>query len=363
VTFEEARAQFPVLDRIAYLNAGSMGPVARATSDAMSAQLAADLERGRGGQAYIERMLELRTAVRERLAALLGVDAARMALTSSTTDGCNIVLAGLDLGPEDEVVTTDAEHPGLLLPLHASGARVVVAPVSRRSAADAVDVLRAAVTPRTRLVALSHVVWTTGQRIPVDEVKSATGLPLLVDGAQSVGAIAVQPGDADFYTVSCQKWLCGPDPLGGLYVRDPEALRVALPTYFSQQSIEPDGEYVVKDGSLRFDSGWLGVPSLAGLVAALDAAPEWRFERAAEMAERCRSRLASAGFAVRTEPNQATLVTFEPLEGTTEETAARAYDAGVVIRSLPNTPWVRASCGWWTNDEDLDRLVDALGAR
>jgi L-cysteine/cystine lyase len=360
VTFEEARAQFPVLERVAYLNAGSMGPVARATAEAMSAQLDADLERGRGGQPYFERMIELRASVRERLAGLLDVDASRMALTSSTTDGCNIVLAGLDLGPKDEIVTTDAEHPGLLLPLHASGARVVVAPVGTRPAAEAVDVIRAAVTPRTRLVAVSHVIWTTGQRIPVADVKAATGLPLLVDGAQSVGAIPVESGGADYYTVSCQKWLCGPDPLGGLYVADVDALRVALPTYFSLQSIELDGDYVPKDGALRFDSGWLAVPSLAGLVAALDCVPDWRFERAAEMAARCRERLVEAGLNVRTEAGQATLVTFEPRGGTPEEAAARAYEAGVVIRFLPNTPWIRASCGWWTSDEDLERLVAAV---
>ncbi len=360
MTFEEARAQFPVLERLAYLNAGSMGPLARATGEAMAERLCSDVEEGRGGRAYFERMVELRGNVRERLAGLLSVAPERMALTSSTTDGCNIVLGGLELGPDDEIVTTDAEHPGLLAPLAVSGARVVVAPVTTRPAAEAVDLIGAAVTPRTRLVAISHVVWTTGQVIPVDEIKKATRLPLLIDGAQSVGAIPVDVRAADFYTVSCQKWLCGPDPLGGLYVADPERLRLASPTYFSQQSMEVDGSFVPKAGAQRFDTGWLAVPSLAGLVAALDAAPDWRFERAREMAERCRDLLAEAGFTVRTEPGQAGLVTFEPRKGEPDGEAARALEAGVVIRALPKTPWIRASCGYWTSDEDLDRLVAAL---
>ncbi|HEY8626929.1 MAG TPA: aminotransferase class V-fold PLP-dependent enzyme [Gaiellaceae bacterium] len=360
MTFEEARAEFPVLERLAYLNAGSMGPLARATGEAMAEQVRTDVQAGRAGGAYFERMLELRGSVRERLAGFLSVAPERMALTSSTTDGCNIVLSGLELDPEDEIVTTDAEHPGLLGPLAVSGARVVVAPVATRPAAEAVDVIRAAITPRTRLVAISHVVWTTGQVIPVDEVKEATGLPVLVDGAQSVGAIQVEAGTVDFYTVSCQKWLCGPDPLGGLYVADPEGLRLTSPTYFSQQSMEVDGSFVPKDGALRFDAGWLAVPSLAGLVAALDLAPEWRFDRARELAERCRDRLAEAGFEVRTEPGQAGLVTFEPRNGEPDAAAARALEAGVVIRALPKTPWIRASCGYWTSDEDVDRLVAAL---
>ena len=360
MTFEEARAQFPVLERLAYLNAGSMGPLARATGDAMAEGLRADVEDGRAGRDYFERMLELRTGMRERLAGLLGVAPELVALATSTSSGCNVVLGGLELGPEDEIVTSDAEHPGLLLPLAVSGARVVVAPVTTRPAMEAVDVIRAAVGPRTRLIAISHVLWTTGQVIPVDEVKEATGLPLLVDGAQSVGAIPVEAGAADFYTVSCQKWLCGPDPLGGLYVADPDGLRLASPTYFSQASLEVDGAFVPKAGAQRFDTGWLAVPSLAGLLAALDMAPDWRFERAREIAERCRDRLADAGFAVRTESGQAGLVSFEPRQGDPEAAAAKALEAGVAIRALPNTPWIRASCGYWTSDEDVDRLVAAL---
>ena len=358
MTFEEARAMFPVLERMAYLNAGSMGPLATPTAEAMAEQARIDLETGRGGKPYVERMRELREQVRERLAELLAVPADRMALTTSTTGACNIVLAGLPLGPDDEIVTTDAEHPGLLGALHASGATVRVAPVSERPAAEALDVLLGAVTPRTRLVAVSHVVWTTGQVLPVEELKEETRLPVLVDGAQSVGAIPVAAGNADFYTVSCQKWLCGPDPLGALYVADPHSLRIALPTYFSQESMEPDGSFVPKPGAARFDSGWLAVPSLAGLVAALDMAPSWRFDRAREMTGRCLHALMER-FEVRTEPGQATLVAFDS-GADAEEVAADAYDRGVVIRNLPGTPWVRASCGYWTSDDDIDRLVAGL---
>ena len=359
MTFDEARALFPVLERIAYLNAGSMGPLARPTAEALVEYARRDVERGRGGKEYFEEMMRLRDAVRARIAALLSVDAENVALTSSTTDGCNIVLAGLGLEPDDDVVTTDAEHPGLLAPLHVSRAHVVVAPTTGRPAADALETILAAVTPRTRLLALSHVCWTTGQIFPVHELKRATGLPVLVDGAQSVGALAVEAGDVDFYTVSCQKWLCGPDPLGALYVREPEALGVAAPTYFSVASIEVDGAFEPKPGAARFDSGWLAPPSLAGLLAAIDCVPEWRYEHAAAVAARCRDALAAAGLEVVTEPGQATLVAFVP-RGDPAETSARAYEQGVVIRDLPKTGWCRASCGWWTSDDDVERLVRAV---
>jgi L-cysteine/cystine lyase len=359
VTFEEARAQFPVLERFAYLNAGTMGPLSRAAGEAMAEQARSDLERGRGGKPYFEAMLSLREAVRQRLAALIGVPAGRVALTMSTTDAIHVVLAGLDLRPEDEVVTTDSEHPGLLLPLHASGARVVVAEVAARPAAEAGPAILSCVTERTRLIAVSHVLWTTGHVIPVHELRAQTGLPVLVDGAQSAGAVPVDASGTDFYTVSCQKWLCGPDPLGGLYIEDPDSLEIGLPTYFAQQSFESDGSFIPRDGAERFDSGWLSIPSLAGLVAAIDGAPEWRYERAAQATATCRAALAER-FEVVTEPDQATLVSFR-VDGDTVAKVQRAYEQGVVIRDLPGTDLLRASCGYWTSDEDIERLVAAVG--
>ena len=358
MTFEEARAEFPVFERFAYLNAGTLGPLSRRTIAAMEERDRFDQELGRGGKPWFESVLELRGRVRERLAAQVGAASDRIALTHSTTDACNIVLSGLDLTADDEVVTTSSEHPGLLLPLGASRARVRVADVSTRPAAEALDTILAQVTPRTRLIALSHVIWTTGQLMPVHELKERTGLPILVDGAQSVGAIPVDVGKLDFYTVSCQKWLCGPEPTGALYVRDPEALRVALPTYFSHRSLERDGSFEPKPGAHRFDFGWLATPALAGLESALQSAPEWGFERAAEMAARCREALAPRVDVV-TEPGQGTLVSFHA-PGDAAEGAARAYAAGVIIRDLPGTDWLRASCGWWTSDDDIEKLVAAL---
>ena len=98
MTFEEARAQFPVLERYAYLNAGTNGPLARATAEAMIEQTRRDLEHGRSGKAWFERILELREEARAGFAAVLDVDPLHVALTDSTSRGCSIVLSGLGLG-------------------------------------------------------------------------------------------------------------------------------------------------------------------------------------------------------------------------------------------------------------------------
>ena len=139
----DVRARFPVLERFAYLNAGTLGPLSRATIAAMEERNRFDHEHGRGGKAWFESMLALRQRVRETLAQEIGAAADKLALTSSTTDGCNLVAAGFGLRPDDEVVTTNSEHPGLLLPLHASGAKVRVAEITTRPTSEALEAILA----------------------------------------------------------------------------------------------------------------------------------------------------------------------------------------------------------------------------
>ena len=319
------------------------------------------LEQGRAGSAYFAELLELRSRLRSTLATLIRAPEDSVALTSSTTEGCNIVVAGLRLAPGEEVVTTDVEHPGLLGALRGWELDVRVARIRALPARKALAVLEAELTPKTRLVALSHVAWTTGAVLPVGEV-SGRGVPVLVDGAQAAGAIPVdvETLGCDFYTVSGQKWLLGPDSTGCLYVRRDrvEELRLSSPSYLSWEDpakLEPWPD------ARRFESTWLPPGSVAGLVESISfarEAGEERFERARAVAEHCRE-LVRARADLVTEPAQATLVSFR-----TEEPAAdvvkRLDGQGVVVRDLPGLGWVRASCGFWTSEGDLERLVEAL---
>jgi L-cysteine/cystine lyase len=159
--------------------------------------------------------------------------------------------------------------------------------------------------------------------------------------------------------VSAQKWLLGPDVTGALYIRPDrrEELRMTFPSY-SSWDWEAEERYVPKATAARFDPGWIPTAAVEGLLESLAFAAELgaeRFEVARAAAEVCRTRLAER-HEVITEPDQATLVTWRA-GGDPEEIVRELVAEGVVVRDLPGTGWVRASCGFWTSNGDLEKLV------
>jgi L-cysteine/cystine lyase len=364
VNLEAVRTELPVLEHAAYLNTGTFGPLPRRTAEVMAGQISSELATGRSGLPYWEHVRALRVEAREAVARLLGTASDCVALTRSTSEACILAVASLKLKPEDEIVTTDVEHFGLLGALRASGAQIRIARIREHPAEKALEAIEAASGPRTRLIALSHVSWTTGHVLPIAQLSSGE-IPVLVDGAQSAGAIPVSVRELGcaFYTVSGQKWLLGPDGTGALYV-DPDildSLRVPFPSYFGTSTREETGDFTPVPGAPRLEPGTVPAPALAGLLASLEFAAEAgeaRFARAREATERCRSLLEDRAEVV-TEANQATLVSFRP-RGDAAETVARLLERGVIVRDLPGLGWVRVSVGFWTSDEEIDRLVQAL---
>src|SRR5215218_2739391 len=179
------RAQFPVLEAgIAYLNSGTDGPLA-AAAVAAAREALEDQECGGRVSAHFERRFALQDRLRAAYAALVHAPAEEIALTTSTSDGLGRVIAGLDLGPDDEILTSDEEHPGLLGPLLAARRRgVSVRAVPFAHVAEAV-------TEATTLVALSHVSWVGGQVAPAG--LADLDVPVILDGAQGAAAIHVDP--------------------------------------------------------------------------------------------------------------------------------------------------------------------------
>jgi selenocysteine lyase/cysteine desulfurase len=350
------RAEFPVLERIAYLNAGTDGPIPRRAADAAAASIAEQAEQGRAGKPHFEQLMQVRDDVRRRAAWLMGCPPGEIALTHSTTDGMNLVLHGLRLGRGDEVVTSDEEHPGLVAPLAAleseTGIRVKIAPFAE---------LAGAVGPQTKLIACSHVSWVNGQVVDTAAL-AATGVPVLLDGAQGLGAIEAHPAELGcaFYAAAGQKWLCGPDQSGFLYVHEDwiERLGAPWPGYQSLADAQHADELTLAEGATRFDLGFPAPHDAVWSQAAFEVFEQTGWDevlsRGPALATRLAERLRERGITVAPR-GDSTLVAFEwdEPEGFVEKAAA----AGVVVRHLPGRGLVRASIGAWSDESDLERLL------
>jgi L-cysteine/cystine lyase len=351
------RAEFPVLADRAYLNAGTCGPLPHAAVQATLEVLDRAASEGRARE-YMETLLALRDRLRDGYAAALGAETTDIALTTCTSDGVVRVLAGLDLGPGDEVLTAPDEHPGLLGPLASLRARrgIEVRAVAFGDLADAVR-------PRTKLVACSHVSWVTGAVRPAG--LADLDIPVLLDGAQGVGAVPVDVRalGCAFYAGSGQKWLCGPVGTGMLWVAPEWRERLAPlgTTYINLADASAGLDAVPQPDARRHDAASISAEVLAGAVAAHDvlAAGGWDaiHTRAASLAATLAERLTATGRIVAPR-GSTTLVSWE--EDEPEAARDRLASEGIIVRFLPGTQYVRASVGAWNDEGDLERLLAAL---
>jgi len=353
------RATFPVLDRLAYLNAGTDGPLPTPAVQAAAQELQRELSDGRS-QAHFERRTELTGELRSAYAEALGCDTADLALTTCTTEGMAQTIGGLELTPGDEILTSDEEHPGLLGALGAArelrGVDVREVPLGE---------IAEAVGPRTRLVACSHVGWMSGSLAPAE--LRELDVPVLLDGAQGVGAIPV-----DVYALGCdayagagQKWMCGPDGTGMLYLAPELRQRLAVSRRGYGNLADPNAglNARVHEDARAFDTLSLNAETVACALASVRvlASAGWPavHERAVSLAARLAELLAERGRQPAPR-GQTTLVSFPSEDPPAER--ARLAERGVVVRNIPDRPWLRASVGAWNDEGDLDRLLEALAA-
>ncbi len=357
VSLPGLRDQFPALENLAYLNAGTDGPLPASAAEASARELERELRDGRA-MAHFERRAELGSALRRAYATALRADPADVALTTCTTEGIAQVVGGLELAPGEEIVTSDEEHPGLLGALSAArelyGVEVREVPLA--------DIAHA-VGPRTRLVACSHVGWVSGSLAPVE--LGELEVPVLLDGAQGVGAVPVDVAalGCDAYAGAGQKWLCGPDSTGMLWVSPALRERLRVPRRGYANLVEPnDGlDARLHDDGRRYDTLSQSAETSACALAAIGVleAAGWAavHEHARTLAARLVQMLRERG----REPaprGASTLVSFTSPDPLAER--ARLAERGVIVRSIPGRPWLRASVGAWNDERDLERLVESL---
>jgi L-cysteine/cystine lyase len=353
----QLRAAFPLLARVAYLNAGTNGPVPAAAGSAARAELTREETDGRAGPSHWERVHELAARLRAQYASCLRCSPDDVALTTSTTDGVARALLALDLRAGDEILTSDEEHAGVLGPLSAQRSRGVE--VRMVPFAD----VAGAVGPRTRLVVCSHVGWRRGALAPV--ALAELDVPVLLDGAQGVGAIPtdVTALGVAFYAAAGQKWLCGPEGAGVLFVAPAMRERLAPPAPGYANLADPDAGLDARPHreARAYDTPALSAASLAHASAALDVLDEAGWDAVHAHGARLAGLAADALRERGREPlprDRTTLVSWR--EAGAPVAVERLAAAGVVVRSLPGDDLLRASFGGWSNEDDLDRLMSAF---
>jgi L-cysteine/cystine lyase len=375
------RAGLPATRAGIYLNTGTAGPLPSEAAAAMTEIADRELAVGRATRESFEELVVRLDEARAVVAAVLGTGMDLVALTHSTTEGINLALGTIDWRPGDRAVTTSLEHPGVTGPLamlrDRLGVEVVEAEIGdggddARTLAALED---AATGGRTRAIVASHVTWSTGARLPVAAIAALArrcGAAGILDGAQSAGAIplAVDEIGADFYAVSGQKWLLGPEGTGALAVGRSVVASVLPPVggFFAASTHYAVGRDALWPDARRFETAGLHKPSIVGLARSagwlsMFVGLPWAHARAARLTEVAAGRLAAMPGVTLVTPRarMATLVSFRVAGWTPEEVAeALGRRVHAIVRSIPGLDAVRLSVAFFVTDDELRRVLDAV---
>ncbi len=309
--WEEVRRQFAFRDERVPLNAANLCPSPRVVAERVR-ELTRDIDVDCSfpNRAKFGPLLE---GSREAVAAQLGVTADEIALVRNTSEANNVINAGIPLDAGDEVVVWDQNHPTNNVAWEVRAARygLSVAKVTTPAAPSGVDelvgVFERALTPRTRVLALTHVSNVSGVRLPVRElceVAHRRGIHVHVDGAQSWGALDVDLRElgCDSFTGSAHKWFCGPKEVGLLYVRRDRVEEIwpsiVAPSWGSAVEPRPKGARKFESLGQRDDAALAAVGTTVAFQNRLGMK---RIEaRVVELAGMLKSGLEEAGFELAT---------------------------------------------------------------
>ena len=281
----------PALQNKTYFNYGGQGPLPSSSLEAITASWSRIQELGPFTADVWPFIGTEVNSTRRLLAQCCGVPPHRLALTENVTSGCVLPLWGLPFAEGDRLLIGDCEHPGVVSACVELARRqnlaIDVLPVKHlrgdQTHCDAavLKAIHQTLTPRTRLVVLSHLLWNTGQVLPIAAVAGQLNQHpqqpfLLVDAAQSFGQIPVNEAAAaaDIYAFTGHKWACGPEGLGGVALSE-RVLEEAAPTVIGWRSLRDESKADLNSSDLfhhdsrRFEVATSCVPLMAGLRSSL----------------------------------------------------------------------------------------------
>ena len=317
--------------------------------------------------------------VRLKLGQLLNAPPAQLAITRNTTEGMNIIARSIGLQKGDEVIITNQEHVGGAAPWltlqNEIGINVIVIDINSNEQ-NTCTLLERAITPRTKVISVSHITCATGSVLPVKDIIALCkkhGVQSVIDGAQAVGQVPVDLGylNPDFYAASGHKWLYGPNGTGILYLNK-DFLQNTGPLFsgaYTDRTFDLDAGIIdyVQTAS-RYEYGTINAPIMAGLGAAVDFAQSMGI---AQIADRCKQLSTRFYNGIKGHKNitiltpkkekyRAAMITFR-INGTPSAEVCRKLiqEEATVLRNVHenNLNAIRASFAIFTSEEEVDELV------
>lgn len=378
------RQQFPALNEKSYFNFGGQGPMPQGAIGAIY-QAHEYIQRSGPFSSEVNGWLKQEEKrVRDAIAAELDVAAATIALTENVSVGCNIPLWGTEWRAGDHLLLSDCEHPSVVATALELQRRfeieVTTCPLmATLNQGDPVAVIQAHLRPTTRLVAISHILWNTGQVLPLTEIVQVchsyagdrSKIRVLVDAAQSVGVLPLHLAETgvDFYAFTGHKWWCGPAGAGGLYV-SPDALDSIRPTFIGWRGItktaagKPNG-YVAD--ATRFEVATSAYTLYPGLRAAIGVHHQWgtaieRYQRIRELSSYLWHHLTELPHikCLRQAPPESGLVSFQLETGNHAQLVQSLERQKFLLRTILDPDCIRACVHYFTQETEIDALIQAI---
>ena len=372
------RAQYPVTRERIYLNTGGLGPAPYPVLDAVETTTRELQSVSETGHRYIEE-------AREPVARFFGIRPSEIAFLRNATEGNSTIAQGLKLRSGDEVIFETHAHPGGAIPWMSrqkqEGIKIRVFEPDPTSAAGNLERIEELITPRTRVIQVSHVTAPTGIRFPVEEIAALArdrGIWFHIDGAQSAGMLPfdLRAVGCDSYATSGHKWMGGPHGTGVLFVQE-ERLDEVAPTEVGAYSDSGEGGFIIPDvleyspKAQRYEPGTRNAALVVGLVEAVRFLEIIGMERIAARGQGLARRLQSA---LRELPGVTVLTPSDPaLSGSITTFKSDRVPYNVLFSRLleehnmrcrvvteQDLDALRVSTHVFTSTEDLDRLIAAI---
>jgi L-cysteine/cystine lyase len=384
INLKKHRQQFFGLANKTYFNFGGQGTLPQAALEAI-VYTHKYIQQVGPFSTEINAWLNQQVALlRETLATELATTPETITLTENVTAGCNIVLWGMDWQQGDRLLMTDCEHPGVIAIVdeisRRFGVEVAICPILETlNRGNPIEVIAENLTPNTKLVILSHLLWNTGQLLPLKEITTVCHnyktdnkpIRVLVDAAQSVGSIPLNLPDSavDYYAFTGHKWLCGPAGVGGLYI-SPEAFAELHPTFIGWRSIQLDSQgkpQAWQASGKKFEVATGAYPEYEGLRVAIARHQAWattaeRYQTICQLSKYLWEQLNKIeGIdCLKHTPPEAGLVSFQVANINHAELVASLEEQGFLLRTIADPNCIRACVHYLTLPEEIDNLIAVL---